>query len=163
MAKDDKRIFVEASKCLACRACEIACALRHSESGELTQALLEQPRARPRVAVRETKGKVAPVQCMQCARPKCVEVCGAGALTKDPESGLVLLDQSKCTGCGLCVEACPFAAIFLDQERGIAYKCDLCDGRPACVAACPTNALLFGTREEFRARSAQREPVASKE
>jgi len=163
MAKGDKRIFVDASRCLACRACEIACALRHSESGELTEALLEQPRARPRVEVRETKGKIAPVQCMQCARPKCVEVCEPGALVKDAESGLVTLDQSKCTGCWLCVEACPFHAIFADEERGVAYKCDLCEGRPACVAACPTSALFFGTREEFRARSAQREPVASSE
>ena len=163
MAKDDKRILVDNSQCLACRACEIACALCHSKSGELPDALLEQPRPHPRVRVRETKGKIGPVQCMQCARPKCVEACEAGALVKDAESGLVMLDQSKCTGCWSCVEACPFHAIFADEERGVAYKCELCEGRPACVAACPTNALFYGTRDEFRARNATREPVASGE
>ncbi|UCH34302.1 MAG: 4Fe-4S dicluster domain-containing protein [Armatimonadota bacterium] len=161
MAKDDKRIFADSSRCLACRACEIACALCHSECAEVTEAVLEQPRARPRVVVRETKGKIAPVQCMQCARPKCVEACEAGALTKDEESGLVVLDEGKCTGCWSCVEACPFHAIHADEERGVACKCDICGGDPACVAACPTGALFFGTRGEFRARSAEREPVTS--
>jgi carbon-monoxide dehydrogenase iron sulfur subunit len=161
MAKDDKRIHVESDRCLACRACEVACALRHSQSSDLVEAVLEQPRGRSRVRVRETKGKIAPVQCMQCARPKCVEVCEPGALVKHPESGLVVLDQSKCTGCWSCVEACPFHAIFADEDRGVAYKCDLCEGRPACVAACPTRALFYGTRDEFRARSAEREPVPS--
>jgi len=163
MPKDDKRIFVEGGECLACRACEIGCALRHSESGELTAALLERPRPHARVRVREAKGKVAPVQCMQCARPKCVEVCEPGALTKDPDTGVVVLDQSKCSGCFQCVEACPFHAIFADEERGIAYKCDLCEGTPACVMACPTRALFYGTRQEFKARSKQKEPVASSE
>jgi carbon-monoxide dehydrogenase iron sulfur subunit len=159
MAKGDKRIFADDARCLACRACEIACSLRHSESGVLEQAIAERPPARSCVVVRLNKGKNSPVQCMQCARPKCVEVCEPGALRKDEETGLVVLDQSKCTGCGLCVEACPFDAIFLDDDRGVAYKCDLCGGQPACVAACPTGSLLFGTREEFRAR----EKVGSRE
>ncbi len=152
MAKDDRRIHADNTRCLACRACEIACAVKHSGSGELTAAIWERPRALPRVRVRVSKGKQAPVQCMQCARPKCVEACEVGALTRDEGSGLVLLDQSKCTGCGLCVEACPFDAIFPDEERGAAYKCDLCGGEPVCVAACPTGALFFGTREQFRSR-----------
>ena len=132
MAKDDKRIFVDSNSCLACRACEIACALRHSESGVLERAIAERPGPRTCIVVRQSKGKHAPVQCMQCPRPK-------------------------------CVEACPFDAIFLDPERGVAYKCDLCGGQLACVAACPTCALFYGTREQFRARSAEREPVASGE
>ena len=163
MAKDDKRIFVDSNSCLACRACEIACALRHSESGVLERAIAERPGPRTCIVVRQSKGKHAPVQCMQCRRPKCVEVCEPGALVKDEETGLVILDQSKCTDCGACVEACPFDAIFLDPERGVAYKCDLCGGQPACVAACPTCALFYGTREQFRARAGQREPVASGE
>jgi carbon-monoxide dehydrogenase iron sulfur subunit len=152
MAKEERRIHVDNARCMACRACEIACALRHSESGELARAITERPLAHSCVVVRSSKGKNSPVQCMQCARPKCVEVCAPGALWKDGKTTLVALDQSQCTGCGLCVEACPFDAIFLDEERGIAYKCDLCEGRPACVPACPTEARFFGTREEFRSR-----------
>ena len=73
-----------------------------------------------------------------------------GALTRDEETGLVLLDQEKCTGCLQCVEACPFGAIFVIGEGGdgpAVVKCDLCIERqeqglgPACVEACPTGAL----------------------
>ena len=36
------------------------------------------------------------------------------------ETGLVVLDAALCTGCGECVEVCPFEAIWLDGERGVA-------------------------------------------
>jgi Fe-S-cluster-containing hydrogenase component 2 len=38
-----------------------------------------------------------------------------------------------------------------DEEKQVAYKCDLCIGRegePICVAYCPVGALKFVTREE---------------
>jgi carbon-monoxide dehydrogenase iron sulfur subunit len=40
---------------------------------------------------------------------------------------------------------CPYDAIFRDEEREVAIKCDLCPDReiPACVEACPTEALVF--------------------
>ncbi|MCS7131978.1 MAG: hypothetical protein NZ934_04555, partial [Hadesarchaea archaeon] len=39
------------------------------------------------------------------------------------------------------VEACPFGAIALHPSKGVAIKCDLCGGDPACVKQCMPGAL----------------------
>jgi carbon-monoxide dehydrogenase iron sulfur subunit len=158
-----KRLYALNDRCLACRACEIACALRRTVHGELAVAITDVPPPRPRLWVREVKGKNDPVHCLQCARPKCVAACAPGALYQEAESGMVLFDADKCTGCGECVPACSFHAIAVDPDRGLAYKCDLCDGDPACAPACPTGALFFGTPEKWKALRAERrkEPVGS--
>jgi len=144
-------IVLDAEMCLACRACETACAVAHSQSKELLSAAMEAPAptARVRVVIGK-KGENKAIRCVHCARPACVEACPVGALTRDEETGLVLLDEEKCTGCLQCVEACPFDAIFVIGEGGdgpAVVKCDLCIERqeqglgPACVEACPTGAL----------------------
>ena len=54
----------------------------------------------------------------------------------------IIVNQELCTGCGMCVEACPSNAISLiagtaliDQE-----KCSSCQ---ICTQVCPTGALQF--------------------
>ncbi|MEM1520502.1 MAG: CoB--CoM heterodisulfide reductase iron-sulfur subunit A family protein [Candidatus Korarchaeum sp.] len=55
------------------------------------------------------------------------------------------VDESKCSGCGICVSLCPFNAIsILKREDGTKYsKIDpmLCEGCGTCVAACPSAAI----------------------
>jgi Fe-S-cluster-containing hydrogenase component 2 len=60
---------------------------------------------------------------------------------RDDETGAVLIDRNKCTGCGLCAKYCYFGVIRLSNEEKKAEKCDLCGGSPACVRECPTGAL----------------------
>ena len=69
--------------------------------------------------------------------------CPTGALYEDPESHLVIHDPALCDGCGHCVEACPFDAIWIDERECVALKCDLCGGDPQCVKYCSPGALLF--------------------
>jgi len=59
----------------------------------------------------------------------------------------VCLDPSLCIGCGTCVRYCPIGMVFLDPEIRKAYKCELCQGDPLCVAACPTGALELVKKE----------------
>jgi len=59
------------------------------------------------------------------------------------KAGAVVVDEEKCTGCGLCVMACPYGAVRLDPVTGKAIKCDLCGGEPVCVKHCPFGALAF--------------------
>jgi tetrathionate reductase subunit B len=79
-----------------------------------------------------------------------VEVCVSGATYKDADTGLVLVDQEACIGCGFCVEACPYDARYLDESRGVVDKCNGCIQRveagqqPACVATCVGNSRMFG-------------------
>jgi tetrathionate reductase subunit B len=91
-----------------------------------------------------------PYNCMHCENPPCVDVCVSSATYKDPNNGLVLVDQEACIGCGFCVEACPYGARYLDEKRGVVDKCTGCIQRvevgqqPACVATCVGGSRKFG-------------------
>ncbi|MCX8116757.1 MAG: CoB--CoM heterodisulfide reductase iron-sulfur subunit A family protein [Desulfobacterota bacterium] len=48
------------------------------------------------------------------------------------------VDEQICSGCGLCVEVCPYEAREMDPHRGISIVHPaLCQGCGACVSACP--------------------------
>jgi Fe-S-cluster-containing hydrogenase component 2 len=64
-------------------------------------------------------------------------------LQQEGASGLVVLREDVCTGCGLCEDACPFDAIWIDEQTSVAVKCDLCDGAPVCVEYGPRGALSY--------------------
>jgi heterodisulfide reductase subunit A len=52
------------------------------------------------------------------------------------------VDKSKCTGCGMCVAVCPFNAVELDPEQGVAVINEaLCKGCGACASSCRSGAL----------------------
>ena len=76
---------------------------------------------------------------------------------KDPETGVVSINEDRCTGCGECVVACPYGAMGYDPIDHHALKCDLCHDRrevglkPACATVCPGSAITFGARDEVEA------------
>jgi Fe-S-cluster-containing hydrogenase component 2 len=80
---------------------------------------------------------------MQCADTYCVESCLYDALSRDPETGAVLVDEKACTACEACIAACPVGGISLDKEKNIVFKCDLCGGDPECVKFCSRDALTL--------------------
>ncbi len=110
------------------------------------------------VAPEDGAGQVVsfPRSCLHCEAAPCVTVCPTGASFKRAEDGIVLVDEAKCIGCGLCAWACPYGARELDAEAGVMKKCTLCVDRiydaalpeadriPACVRTCPTGARHFG-------------------
>ena len=97
-----------------------------------------------------------PKSCLHCDDAPCVTVCPTGASYKRGEDGIVLVDEDKCIGCGLCAWACPYGAREMDLAAGIMKKCTLCVDRiynetlkevdrvPSCVRTCPANARHFG-------------------
>ena len=148
-------IVVKADRCVGCLSCELACALEHSESADLTGAVRESPRARSRISVLKGEQLAVPMQCRQCEDAPCMVICPVKALYReDGVSGPVLLNEETCIGCKMCVLACPFGLVDVDVERKKAVKCDQCAERvqggqlPACVAACPTEALEFKALDE---------------
>jgi len=69
---------------------------------------------------RMEKGPVVIVECVECIPcDPCVESCRKGAITKDSLTSPPTVDYEACTGCGLCVAACPGLAIFVvDCSKG---------------------------------------------
>ncbi len=137
--------------CTACKTCELQCALAHSESKNILQAIREDPLPEARIGLKQARKVVVPVVCSHCENPPCVAACPPGALYKEDGSAPTLLDESKCDGCGVCIEACPVGALQMNREGKIVLKCDQCVERqkegllPACVSGCPTGALEWHT------------------
>ena len=74
--------------CSGCHACEVACKQEHG--------LGVGPRV---VRVIEQTPYFKPFFCHHCEDAPCATACPEDAITKDPETGVVLHDNDKCTGC----------------------------------------------------------------
>ena len=115
-------------KCSGCRRCEIVCSWHHE--GKIWP---EASRIRVFMLV---PGVEIPHLCAQCNDYPCVPACPVEALSIDDDTMAVLVDKEKCTGCGLCIKACPGNIPFLHPEDNKAVICDLCGGDPECVKIC---------------------------
>jgi carbon-monoxide dehydrogenase iron sulfur subunit len=153
-----KTVFVNPERCVGCKQCEIACAVEHSQSKNLYQALFERPK--PTSCIHVLPGLYLstsfPNKCRHCDPAPCMSVCPTGAISRDAELGMVVVDGYKCITCAMCAMVCPFdvltfypsAAVKLDKD--VAIKCDHCIDRqrqgriPACVETCKVGALVFG-------------------
>ena len=151
-------ILVDPEKCLACRTCELSCAVEHSESKSLSGADYQKTLPRPRVKVESTPELTMPMQCRHCEDAPCVQVCPTKAIERTDPEGPVLIKEELCIGCKWCVLVCPFGSISMGGKDKAPTKCDLCFERlqrgeyPACVTACPTKALQFKSIEEIAAQ-----------
>jgi Fe-S-cluster-containing hydrogenase component 2 len=148
-----KVIRVTSKRCVGCRMCEQWCSYSHH--GVVSPAL-----SRIRV-LRDLEGEMdIPLVCHQCANPLCIKACPASALSRNTDTGAVVVSHEACVGCGLCVEACPHGAIGVDSE-GCPVICDLCGGKPQCMTHCPEGVIRYQRREladrDFKKIAAQRQ------
>jgi len=60
---------------------------------------------------------------------------------------IIKIDEEKCNGCGVCVDACHEGALGMRQGKAVLLRDDYCDGLGACLPACPTDAIRFEERE----------------
>lgn len=127
---------IDAEKCTACKACELVCSFTHE--GVFAPGL-----SRIRVVRFMDRGLNVPIVCVNCARPACVEVCPTDAALIDRSVPVVRINEEECIGCGECIKVCPFGAADFNDEKGVAFICDLCSGEPVCVANCIYGALTF--------------------
>jgi formate dehydrogenase iron-sulfur subunit len=164
-----KGVLVDATKCIGCRACQVACKQWNELPAEETinRGTYENP---PKLSAKTfTKVRFNEVehdgqfhwvftktQCMHCEDPACVGACLVGALQKR-DDGPVIYDKGRCIGCRYCMMACPFGIPTFEWWDRWPWirKCTFCtnrwpgtqDQKPACVTTCPTGALEFGDRE----------------
>ena len=170
-----KAILYDATKCTACRGCQVACKQWNGLETEITTntGTYENPpdlssntwlRIKFNEISRNGNGAIDWIftrqACMHCTDAACVNNCPSGALSHNA-LGFVQFDKDKCAGCGYCVEFCPFSIPRAPCNRvtGVRKvdKCVFCADRvmndelPACVKSCPTGALQFGNRDEMLA------------
>ena len=158
-----KTVFVNPERCIGCKQCQIACAVEHSASKNIYGAVSEIPTPRPRILV--CPGLYLdtsfPNKCRHCDPAPCMAVCPTGAVSRDPELDMVVVNGQRCITCAMCAMVCPFdvltfyPSVGLEPDRPVALKCDHCAERrkqgriPACVETCKVGALLFGELNEL--------------
>ncbi len=137
-----KILVVDPLKCTGCHACETACSIKKESESNIFKS-------RIRTIHFPDQFFFYPQVCFQCETPYCAIPCPTTALRKNPDTGVVELIKEHCVGCCLCLMACPFGAITM--VNGLATKCDLCGGDPACIRLCEPKAITFGEAEDFSA------------
>lgn len=134
-----------ADDCIGCKACEIACKNENQTANEVNW----------RKVTKIESDIYLSMSCNHCDSPECFRVCPERAFTKR-QDGIVQIDANLCTGCQLCVNACPYHAPQFDLETGKVSKCQMCYTRldaglpPACVESCTTGALQQVDFQTFR-------------
>ncbi len=155
--------FIDQSICSGCHACQTSCndkkelevgrrfrRISETEGGSFTP--LNKGYAHSAYAY------FTSIACNHCDHPKCTEACPSGAMHKNPDTGIVAVNQDRCIGCRYCTWACPYNAPQYNEKQGQMSKCDFCADLiaagevPVCVAACPLEAIDYGPIEELRAK-----------
>jgi formate dehydrogenase beta subunit len=163
--RDAVGMLYDATKCIGCKSCVVACASANDLSPDTRVDPLHQS---PNDLNSNTKNIIklykspdgnsysfVKRQCMHCLDPFCVAACPFHALAKNPVTGVVGWEAEKCIGCRYCQVACPYEIPKFEWEAVNAriVKCEFCkerlakDQEPACTFVCPTKAVIFGRRD----------------
>jgi Fe-S-cluster-containing dehydrogenase component len=159
---------IDISKCTGCYSCFTACKDEYWENDYPPYSV-----AQPRFGeywinlVKKERGvypcvKVAyiPIPCQHCEDAPCQKKAKNGAITRN-EDGIVLIDPQKAKGQKQLVDACPYQAIFWNEEKQVAQKCTFCIHRleegkvPRCAQICPSGAIQFGDLDDPRSGVSQ--------
>lgn len=141
-------MILNISHCYACNACVLACKYENKLPIGIRWIRIET--IGPEGVFPDIKKLFLPVLCMQCEKAPCIEACPIDGALFRYNDGVILVNEKKCDGCGLCISACPYNAISKDNSKNIVSKCNFCFNRlekglkPVCELACPSKAIIFG-------------------
>jgi Fe-S-cluster-containing dehydrogenase component len=141
---------IDQRTCIGCHACTVACKTEH-----------EIPVGQFRTWVKYVDKGTFPdstrefgvMRCNHCTDAPCVTICPTKSLYKRAD-GIVDFDSERCIGCKSCMQACPYDAIYIDENTHTAAKCNFCAHRvdnglePACVVVCPTHSIWVGDLDD---------------
>ncbi|MDD5036869.1 MAG: formate dehydrogenase subunit beta [Methylococcaceae bacterium] len=167
--------LIDVSKCIGCKACQAACQEWNDlrEEVGINEGSYQNPHdltanswTLMRFAETEANGTlewlIRKDGCMHCADPGCLKACPSPGAIIQYRNGIVDFHEENCIGCGYCIAGCPFDIPRLSKEDNKVYKCTLCSDRvsvglePACIKSCPTQALVFGSKEDMKEHAAGR-------
>jgi len=121
-----KATLVDTTKCIGCRACQVACKQWNDREGEETELQLGElgfqnpatlsAKTYTLISFHELPNEKAPGgldyiftmhRCLHCLEPACASACPTTALERQAD-GPVIYNASKCIGCRYCIWACPW-------------------------------------------------------
>jgi formate dehydrogenase iron-sulfur subunit len=169
--------LIDVSKCIGCKACQSACiewndthpAIEdnvgiyqnpHDLTAEMFTLMRYEEWENPETS--NLEWLIRKDGCMHCEDPGCLKACPAPGAIVQYSNGIVDFNHDNCIGCGDCIKGCPFDIPRVSKRDHKAYKCTLCSDRvavgqgPACAKACPTQAIVFGTKEDMKAHAETR-------
>ncbi len=161
-------IVIDLDRCIGCKGCAVACKSEFdTRLGVFRSQVIYRDHGKFPSAMRD----FLPWLCNHCEKPTCVKVCPVAPIdarfngvkfrkraTYSRPDGVVLVDQDRCIGCGLCIRHCPYQVRSFDPGRRAggnptknpADKCTFCEHRvekgvvPSCVNTCQGRARIFG-------------------
>jgi Fe-S-cluster-containing dehydrogenase component len=154
MEKAQGMVIADPVLCVGCGRCELACTEFNDGRAAPSLSQIKVDRnlnfgPQGIAAWREGHGNLGDgliVQdlCRQCPHPvPCANICPEQAIVLSPATHARIIDPAKCTGCKICLQACPWEMISYDPQTRKATKCHLCQGKPKCVEACPAGSLSY--------------------
>ena len=120
-----KTTLIDITKCIGCRACQVACKQWNDRGGEHTELepsfgfqnpVTLSANTYTLITFHELPDENAPGglhylfsmrRCLHCLEPACASACPTTALSRQPD-GPVTYDANKCIGCRYCIWACPW-------------------------------------------------------
>jgi len=154
-------LIIDIEKCEDCNNCFLACKDEHV-GNDWPGYTASQPLHGHRWIdiMRKERGQYPlvdvayrPTPCMHCDSAPCIKAAQNNAIYKR-DDGIVIIDPEKSIGQKAVLNACPYDAIWWNEEKNIPQKCTFCahllvEGwkEPRCVQACPTGALKFVAAE----------------
>jgi ferredoxin len=105
------KLIIEEFACWGCRACEVACKQEYNNppygtydpNGTDAVKYMSVWDDGPKYVDDKLYYMWRVNVCKHCDDPVCATACPEGAITRDAETGIVLLDPEKCTGCNAVV------------------------------------------------------------
>jgi Fe-S-cluster-containing dehydrogenase component len=155
-------LIIDVEKCEDCNNCFLACKDEFVDN-DFPKFSVAQPRHGHRWIniMRKERGQCPmidvaylPIPCMQCDSAPCIRTAKDGAVYKR-EDGIVIIDPERSKGQKDIMDACPYGAIYWNEEKDVPQKCTFCvhlleEGwkEPRCVQACPTGAMRWVSAED---------------
>lgn len=133
-----KTIKVNLDKCMACRACEVACSGFHASP---KFSSFNPARSRIRVVTDYLNDEYVPIRATDRARAECD---GRNTYT---------INGKEYSPCSFCGNVCSTRELFKEPDSGLPLKCDMCQEdpdlkEPWCVQVCTIDALTYEETEE---------------
>lgn len=148
---------IDHDSCIGCHACTVAC---KSENNVPVGSFRTSVKYTEQGRFPEVRRSFLVQRCNHCTDAPCVTICPVNALQKRPD-GIVDVDRDACIGCRACMQACPYDALYLNEDLGAVEKCHFCAHRvdaglePACVTVCPVGAIIPGDLHDDQSRASQ--------